>query len=35
MFKGAIILAVAYALFQSWFENKEQESVTATAKAAG
>lgn len=35
MFKGAIILAVAYALFQSWFENKGQESVTASAKAAG
>jgi predicted PurR-regulated permease PerM len=35
MFKGAIILAVAYSLFQSWFENKAQESVTASAKAAG
>jgi predicted PurR-regulated permease PerM len=31
MFKGAIILAIAYTLFQSWFAASEKEPETATS----
>jgi hypothetical protein len=31
MFKGAIILSVAYTLFQSWFANAKEVPATETS----